>query len=90
MLYLCCAVGWGAGVDAMNPFQGGRFMYMDQLEKLNQCTPLVKYGQLPKSFTSITTPLKAEEWETELRNLPDKRCVRFVLKRISEGFRIGF
>lgn len=61
-------------------------MYMDQLEKLNQCTPLAKYSQLPESMTHITTSLKAEEWETELRGLPDKRCAQFVLKRISEGF----
>ena len=63
---------------------------MDQLEKLYQYVPLAGCNQLPERFTLITTPMKAEVWEVELRDLQDKTCAQFVLKGISEGFRIGF
>ena len=63
---------------------------MDQLEKLCQYVPPAGRNQLPERFKLITTPLKAEVLELELKDLPDKRCAQFVIWGISEGFRIGF
>ena len=90
MLYLHCPIGGGAGTDVLNPFHGGKYRYMDQLEKLCQYVPPAGRNQLPERFARITTPLKAEVWELELRDLPDERCAQFVIRGISEGFRIGF
>ena len=41
---------------------------------------------LPEKFIKITTSLKTEEWEVELRELPDRRCTDFLNKGLSEGF----
>ena len=41
---------------------------------------------LLEKFTKITTSLKTEEWEVELRELPDRRCTDFLNKGLSEGF----
>ena len=58
-----------------DPFKEGRYIYLDQLETMESCIPDGRRGQMrPEKFTKITTPLKMEEWEVELRELPDRRC----------------
>ena len=75
---------------AVDPFETGSYAYMEQLELMNSCTPSPETPVLPERWARIKTPLKAEEWEWELRDLPDRRCASFLVKGISEGFRLGF
>ena len=64
---------------------------MDQLEALDRCRPQPRdLLALPEKWSRVTTPLKSEEWERELKDLPDQRCAEFVIRGISEGFRLGF
>ena len=60
-------------------------MYMDHLEAMDRCRPSPQTHVLPERLSRIVTPLKAEEWEMELRDLPDRRCAEFLVKGISEG-----
>ena len=78
-------------VTAIDPFERGRYAYMDQLEALDRCRPQPRdLVALPEKWSRVTTPLKSEEWERELKDLPDRRCAEFVIRGISEGFRLGF
>lgn len=78
-------------VAALDPFIRGRYAYMDQLEALDGCRPQPRELQLlPEQWSRVTTPLKSEEWEKELRDLPDRHCAELLIRGISEGFRLGF
>ena len=43
-----------------------------------------------KWLQSVTTPLRDAAWERALEKYPDKEFVRWLLRGIREGFRIGF
>ena len=75
---------------AVDPFVGGSYAYLEQLTVLEDCRPMVKSWTLPEKWCRIVTPLKSEEWEWELRDLPDRRCADYLVRGISEGFRLGY
>ena len=75
---------------AVDPFVGGSYAYLEQLLMLEECRPVVETRMLPEKWCRIETPLKSEEWEWELRDLPDRQCAEYLVKGISEGFRLGY
>ena len=72
-----------------DPFEGGRYVYMEDLQVLNSTTPLGS-PKLPERLTRVVTPLKSEVWERYLQALPDKECAQYLVKSLSQGFRVGF
>ena len=67
----------------------GKYIYMLELRRLDALRPLV-LPELPAAITVVTTPLKLEAWEAELREHPDREYAQYLLDGIKEGFRIGF
>ena len=70
-------------------FKGGQYKYMNEIQAMDQCRPGIP-SILPDKFVRVSTSLRAEEWEVRLRSLPDRRCAEFLIRGISEGFRLGF
>ena len=65
------------------------YRYTEHLVALEACRPQQPYS-LPQSCSKITTPLKLDQWELVLRDLPDQPLREYILHRISHGFRVGF
>ena len=63
--------------------------YTEDLLQLEQCAPMVARPFAPQ-LAVIKTPLKVRAWERALVQHPDGEFVRFVLRGIVGGFRIGF
>ena len=58
---------------------------------LERCTPVDNTGSLGHPALRITrTPLNVSAWREALCDHPDQSLARYIVKRISEGFRIGF
>ena len=68
---------------------GGCYRYRSDILKLDGCRPH-RVSRLPDKFSRITTPLRAEEWEVDLEDFPDRACANYFLRGIGEGFRVGF
>ena len=45
---------------------------------------------VPKELLLITTPLKPTSWADELKHMPDRQLVDYLLRGMKDGFRIGF
>ena len=45
---------------------------------------------LPEELSKVVTPLKSEVWEYYLWGLPNRDCTTYVVKGLSQGFRVGF
>ena len=45
---------------------------------------------LPLGSASQVSPLRLDQFQTELQHHPDQAAVAYVLSGLSEGFRIGF
>jgi hypothetical protein len=67
----------------------GRYIYMDDLLKLDACRP-PQAITVPPRVDSINTPLHLEAWWVELKDHPDEVYVRYILSGIKDGFRIGY
>ena len=67
----------------------GRYIYMDDLLKLDACRP-PQAITVPPRVDSINTPLHLEAWRVELKDHPDEVYVRYILSGIKDGFRIGY
>jgi len=65
------------------------YRYTAHLVALEACRPQQPYS-LPQSCSKITTPLKLDQWELVLRELPDQPLREYILHGISHGFRLGF
>ena len=78
------------GFELPDPFEGGRYMYMEDLQVLNSMTPPLGSAKLPERLTRVVTPLKSEVWERYLQALPDKECAQYMVKGLSQGFHVGF
>ena len=63
--------------------------YRDHLLALDACYPL---NENLSSFisSSVMSPLVLENWSGELSAHPDKIFAQYILRGISQGFRIGF
>ena len=66
------------------PYPYGQQLVM--LDKLRPTTPV----QLPEELQQIHTPLQPQAWQQALAGYPDKSWTEFLLKGITQGFRIGF
>ncbi len=63
---------------------------MRDLHALDACHPPKGLQPPPPIISSVTTPLRLEEWERHLRDHPDHEFVAYILQGIRKGFRIGF
>ena len=68
----------------------GKYVYMEDLQTLANRIPLSSTTSPPKDWYTINTPLKIDEWRRQLREHPDPDFVEYILRGITEGFRIGF
>ena len=63
--------------------------YTEELLQLEQCAPMVARPVAPQ-LAVVKTPLRVRAWERALVQHPDGEFVKFVLRGIAGGFRIGF
>lgn len=76
-------------VDSM--VLGGKYAYMEDLRTLaNRVAPSMAGTNLPPNWSAIITPLVADEWQRQLMGHPDQEFTGYLLRGITEGFRIGF
>ena len=71
----------------------GQYKYMQELALLDCCRPgagEMVPNELRASLAEVRTPLEVTEWKKALRTHPDGEFVHYLLKGISQGFRIGF
>ena len=68
---------------------GNKYYYLNQLMALDACRPLCEDANLNSSL-SVTSPLISNNWSRELSFHPDKAYTQYVLRGISQGFRIGY
>ena len=68
----------------------GHYRYTQDLLHLNKCIPNPDEPPTPQCLTRITTPLKPAKWELELKHMPDRQLVDYLLSGMTFGFRIGF
>ena len=47
-------------------------------------------AELSPELLAIETPLVVETWDTALQSHPDQALVRYILRGLQQGFRIGF
>ena len=63
--------------------------YTPHLLALDSCRPLCQ-TPLPCEGRSIISPLKSHAWSSLLATHPDPRLAEYLVRGITEGFRIGF
>ena len=63
---------------------------MEELRVLGQRSPVGRHSSLPARMAKIASPLRTEVWADMLKQLPDKECAEYLLRGLSEGFRIGY
>ena len=51
---------------------------------------LLQLESIHDRLAGVFTPLHLPQWETMLRNHPDKEYTEYILKGIQDGFRVGF
>lgn len=69
-----------------------QYQYMKKLALLDGCRPvtaIVIPEELRLLLGEIRTPLEVAEWERALCSHPDREFVTYLLKGMSQGFRIG-
>ena len=50
----------------------------------------IQLSELPEVMRRVQTPLKIVEWERSLRQHPDRDLCKYLLRGLTEGFKIGF
>ena len=70
-------------------FQAGKYIYLEDLKKLNACVANPP-SQLPPLLRTVCTPLILSAWCQHLRDHPDPEFIEYILSGIANGFRIGF
>ena len=65
------------------------YKYMNDLMQLDSYTSPGR-GCLPLEMQEIHTPLDWQEWDRCLRDHPDQRFRRYIVRGIKSGFRVGF
>ena len=69
--------------------EGSHYLYMQQLMEIDKCRQVPKLTP-PQELTAICTPLVLAVWREKLAGYPDPAFSDYILKGISEGFRIGY
>ena len=60
-----------------------------QLLALEDCR--ARHGSpLPPECNNVTTPLIVSKWEEALKHYPERAFADYVIRGLSQGFRIGF
>lgn len=67
----------------------GRYRYMAQLQQLDS-TSNVPVPITDPRLAPITTPLNIGAWSQCLKYHPDRQFAEYILRGISEGFKLGF
>ena len=71
----------------------GQYEYTRDLLQLEayrpKIGPVASIGLLGE-LSVVKTPLRVQEWEEALRYHPDRKLVGFLLRSMTQGFRIGF
>ena len=74
----------------LTAFTGG-YRYTEHLTALERCMPAVSSGSPGHpALQAVRTPLNVSAWREALRNHPDQTLAHYLIKGLSEGFRIGF
>ena len=68
----------------------GKYRYTHDLLMLDTFRCLPSTAVVPKELLLITTPLKPTSWADELKHMPDRQLVDYLLRGMKDGFRIGF
>ena len=66
------------------------YPYMEDLKKLDQRSSCPSSHEIPQILTSVSSPLRAEEWARGLHQHSDKEFSLYVMNEICKGFKIGF
>ena len=79
---------FGAGAES----EHGRlsYAYTEDLLRLDSRRAAVSLAEIPRELQQIRTPLRAREWERSLVAHPDREFCDYLLRGITEGFRVGF
>ena len=64
-------------------------MYMEELLAVARKEPLTAQS-IPSCLSTVHTPLQVEVWVRLLQTNPDREFTSFLLRGLSQGFRIGF
>ena len=70
--------------------QGSRYIYLEDLQALDNCRAPEASALLPPQILHVKTPLRVMEWEHHLREHSDREFAAYILHGIREGFRLGF
>ena len=65
------------------------YPYTEQVRALQACIPSQSV-EIPAVAKQISSPLKVDHWREALSKYPDAQFTEYIVKGISEGFRIGF
>ena len=79
---------FGAGVE----LDQGRwsYAYTRDLLKLESRRAVMSLAEIPVELQQIQTPLQVREWERSLCAHPDREFCDFLLRGMTNGFRVGF
>ena len=81
-------VSFGAGAELDQYHRG--YAYTRDLLELESRRAVCSLADIPAELQWIRTPLQVHEWERSLRVHPDREFCQFLLRGMTEGFRIGF
>lgn len=65
------------------------YQHTSQLLALEACVS-DSNRTLPRELARVVTPLRLEEWTSELQAHPDQEFAKYILRGIDTGFRVGF
>ena len=69
--------------------QQGHYFYMEDLLSMEINSSKAIY-KLPARTMALNSPLQTTEWKSQLSTFSDPRFYHFILRGLSNGFRIGF
>ena len=81
-------VGLGAGAEPQHC--RGEYAYTRDLLRLDSRRASTTLAEIPMELQRVQTPLRVREWERSLVAHPDKEFCNYLVRGITEGFRVGF
>ena len=70
--------------------QAGEYAYMEHLRAISSRVPSTPTSFPHTTFSAINTPLIVDEWRHQLSEHPDAEFTDYLVRGMTEGFRIGF
>ena len=77
-------IGLGAGAERRE------YVYTRDLLRLESRQAPGTLAEILRELQRVRTPLRVREWERSLVAHPDREFCNYLLRGISEGFRVGF